>query len=193
VALGSDAFTYGSDIYYASGRGPGADLVTAHELGHVTQQRTALRSGGGRAKQIQRIGAGTFPVTNGFFELDMQTRQGKTGPPGDHIGLDGYLRFLPKVGAPNSNVIVFTQIAKLTDLAGKDIDAATDSAGWPGAARQARGSGHPDAGRRAARRRRWVLHRRDARIRRRAGGTGYAVVAGLRRERRCPGHHRRSR
>jgi len=129
AALGSDAFTYGSDIYYASGRGPGADLVTAHELGHVTQQRTAQRSGGGRAKQIQRIGAGTFPVTNGFFELDMQTRQGKTGPPGDHIGLDGYLRFLPKVGAPNSNVIVFTQIAKLTDLTGKDIDAATDSAG----------------------------------------------------------------
>lgn len=121
AALGSDAFTYGSDIYYASGRGPGPDLVTAHELGHVTQQR--------RAKQIQRIGAGTFPVTTGFFELDMQTRQGKTGPPGDHIGLDGYIRFLPKIGAPNSNVIVFTQIAKLTDLAGKDIDAATDSAG----------------------------------------------------------------
>jgi hypothetical protein len=46
AALGSDAFTYGSDIYYASGRGPGADLVTAHELGHVTQQRTAQRSGG---------------------------------------------------------------------------------------------------------------------------------------------------
>ena len=193
AALGSDAFTYGSDIYYASGRGPGADLVTAHELGHVTEQRTAQRSGGGRAKQIQRIGAGTFPVTNGFFEFDMQTRQGKTGPPGDHIGLDGYIRFLPKIGAPNSNVIVFTQIAKLTDLAGKDIDAATDSRRWPGAARQARRSGHPDPGRRAARHRRRVLHRRHARIRRRAGGTGYAVVAGLRRERRCPGHHRRSR
>lgn len=130
AAIGSDAFTYGSDIYYASGRGPGADLVTAHELGHVSQQRAAERSGGGRrVKQIQRIGAGTFPVTNGFFELDMQTRQGKSGPPGDHIGLDGYIRFLPKVGAPNSNVIVFTQIAKLTDLAGKDIDAATDAAG----------------------------------------------------------------
>ena len=129
LALGSDAFTYGSDIYYASGRAPGADLVTAHELGHVTQQRSAQRSGTGRAKQIQRIGAGTFPVTNGFFELDMQTRQGKSGGPSDHIGLDGYLRFLPKIGAPNSNVIVFTQIAKLTDLSGKDVDAATDSAG----------------------------------------------------------------
>lgn len=36
--LSSHAFTYGSDIYYGSGKSPGKDHLTAHELTHVIQQ-----------------------------------------------------------------------------------------------------------------------------------------------------------
>ncbi|NJL63727.1 MAG: DUF4157 domain-containing protein [Methylacidiphilales bacterium] len=37
-SLGAQAFTYGSDIYYGSGKAPGNDELTAHELTHVVQQ-----------------------------------------------------------------------------------------------------------------------------------------------------------
>ncbi len=126
-ALNADAFTYGTDIYYASGRAPSADPLTAHELSHVTQQRGSTHATAPTAKRIQRSTSGSFPVTNGIFEIDWQTRQGKTDPANPHIGLDGYMRFFPNVGAPNANNIVFTQIAKLTDLKGTDVDAGTDA------------------------------------------------------------------
>jgi hypothetical protein len=37
-ALGAQAFTHGSDIYYAAGKSPGISDLTAHELTHVVQQ-----------------------------------------------------------------------------------------------------------------------------------------------------------
>ncbi|MBD2185841.1 eCIS core domain-containing protein [Aerosakkonema funiforme] len=39
--LNSHAFTYGSNIYYGSGKSPGKDHLTAHELTHVIQQTGA--------------------------------------------------------------------------------------------------------------------------------------------------------
>jgi hypothetical protein len=36
--LGAQAFTHGSDIYYGSGKSPGNNDLTAHELTHVVQQ-----------------------------------------------------------------------------------------------------------------------------------------------------------
>ena len=37
--LGAQAFTHGNDIYYGSGKSPGNDELTAHELTHTIQQR----------------------------------------------------------------------------------------------------------------------------------------------------------
>jgi Domain of unknown function (DUF4157) len=39
--LRSQAFTHGRDIYYANGKSPGKDALTAHELTHVVQQTGA--------------------------------------------------------------------------------------------------------------------------------------------------------
>lgn len=47
--LRSQAFTHGQDIYYANGKSPGKDALTAHELTHVVQQ-----SGAGAGNLINR-------------------------------------------------------------------------------------------------------------------------------------------
>jgi outer membrane protein OmpA-like peptidoglycan-associated protein len=126
-ALGADAFTYGRDVYFGAGKAPALDHLTAHELGHVVQQR-----GGGRqvgtarpGKRIQPSFTGSYPVTSGIFEIDWQTRQGKTNTPPTHIGFDGYMRFIPNVGAPNSNNIVVTQIVRVVDKGGTDVNPGT--------------------------------------------------------------------
>jgi hypothetical protein len=41
--LHAQAFAHGSDIYYGSGKSPGKDALTAHELTHVVQQKGAVR------------------------------------------------------------------------------------------------------------------------------------------------------
>jgi outer membrane protein OmpA-like peptidoglycan-associated protein len=141
TALGADAFTYGRDIYFGSGRAPGIDPLTAHELGHVVQQQASARQrgalGSNPSKRIQPSFTGSYPVPNGIFEIDWQTRQGKSNTPTTHIGFDGYMRFIPGVGAPNSNDIVVTQIVKLTDRSGNDVNSGT--IGAPQAARGALG------------------------------------------------------
>jgi hypothetical protein len=47
-AVGAQAFTQGSDIYYGQGESPGISNLTAHELTHVVQQTDGLQ------RQIQR-------------------------------------------------------------------------------------------------------------------------------------------
>ena len=121
-ALDAEAFTYGNDIYYGAGRTAARDALTAHELSHVVQQR---RGGSVAARRIQRSFTGSFPVTAGVFEVDMQTRQGGVNAPPAYSGLDGYIRFVPNPDAPNSNRIVFIQIVKLTDPAGADVNPQT--------------------------------------------------------------------
>jgi outer membrane protein OmpA-like peptidoglycan-associated protein len=123
AALGADAFTYGRDIYFGQGRAPAADALTVHELSHVVQQRSA--TGSLATKRIQRSVTGTFPVSRGAFEIDMQTREGGVATPPTHSGLDGYIRFVPNPDAPNSNTIVMIQIVKLTNVGGADIDPAS--------------------------------------------------------------------
>ncbi len=41
--LGAQAFAHGSDIYYSTGKSPGKDELTAHELTHVVQQTGAVQ------------------------------------------------------------------------------------------------------------------------------------------------------
>ena len=134
--LNAEAFTHGSNIYFGSGKSPGRDALTAHELTHVIQQtggqRTQSVSGPSSnrigTKCIQRSLTGSFPVTHGGFEVDMQTREGAINTPPTHSGLDGFIRFIPSVTAPNSNTIVMIQIVRTTDLAGADINSATTPA-----------------------------------------------------------------
>jgi outer membrane protein OmpA-like peptidoglycan-associated protein len=116
AALGAEAFTYGSDVYYGAGKAPSNDELTAHELSHVVQQRAGV------ARKIQRTLAASHAVTNGVFEVDMQTREGAVNTPATMSGLDGYIRFVPNSDAPNSNKIVFIQIVKLTDAGGADVN-----------------------------------------------------------------------
>jgi outer membrane protein OmpA-like peptidoglycan-associated protein len=123
AALEADAFTYGADVFFGRGRAPAADPLTAHELAHVVQQRHG--AGSLAAKRIQRSATGSFPVTAGVFEIDMQTREGAVATPPSHSGYDGYIRFVPNPDAPNSNTIVFIQIVKLTDVGGADLNPAT--------------------------------------------------------------------
>lgn len=134
--LGAQAFTFGNDVYFGAGKAPGNNELTAHELTHVVQQTGAVQS---KAisnpgitqigmKRIQRNLSQSLPVTHGAFEVDMQTRQGALSTPPTQSGLDGYIRFVPNLTAPNSNPIVMIQIVKLTDLGGADVNSATTPA-----------------------------------------------------------------
>jgi outer membrane protein OmpA-like peptidoglycan-associated protein len=128
AALGAEAFTYGEDIYFGPGRQAGRDGLTAHELSHVVQQR---RAGGGQlaAKRIQPSFSASYPVTLGVFEVDLQTREGALAGAGGQSGMDGYIRFVPNPDAPNSNKIIFIQIARATTVAGADVNAVTQPPG----------------------------------------------------------------
>jgi hypothetical protein len=42
-AVGAQAFTHGSDIYFGAGKSPGISDLTAHELTHVVQQTGAVQ------------------------------------------------------------------------------------------------------------------------------------------------------
>ncbi|MEX0271135.1 DUF4157 domain-containing protein [Leptolyngbyaceae cyanobacterium UHCC 1019] len=42
--LNAQAFTHGQDIYFGSGKSPGNDALTAHELTHVVQQTGAIQT-----------------------------------------------------------------------------------------------------------------------------------------------------
>lgn len=57
-ALQAQAFTYGNHIYYGSGKTPGMDELTAHELTHVVQQSGA---GSASSKQMQQASTESHP------------------------------------------------------------------------------------------------------------------------------------
>ena len=119
--LGADAFTHGHDVFYGAGHGPGDDTLTAHELSHVVQQSGGGVGLGAAPDAIQRSTNGSFPVANGGFEIDLQTREGGVNTPPTHSGLDGYIRFVPGEDSPLSNQIEMVQVVKLTDVKGADV------------------------------------------------------------------------
>jgi outer membrane protein OmpA-like peptidoglycan-associated protein len=132
--LRANAFTHGSDIFYGAGHGPGRDELTAHELAHVVQQAGGSRDGSAipltaRAGPvpIQCSFAATYmiPGSASLFEIDLQTREGALAAPPTKSGLDGYLRFVPGIGEPNSSVIGIWQVNSTIDASGADVNAAS--------------------------------------------------------------------
>ena len=134
--LGARAFTHGNDIFFGQGLRPGPDALTAHELTHVVQQSGGLGAGSPVGPLSARPGEAPIQCsftasylipgsTDGVFEIDLQTREGALASPATKSGLDGYIRFVPAPGAPNSNVIALTQIVRLTDAGGADLNPAT--------------------------------------------------------------------
>ncbi len=132
--LRANAFTQGNDIFYGQGRGPGRDELTAHELAHVVQQSGGSRDGAvgpltartGPAP-IQCSFAGTYmiPGRSSLFEIELQTREGALATPPTKSGMDGYLRFVPGIGEPNSSVIGIWQVNSTLDASGADVNAAS--------------------------------------------------------------------
>lgn len=131
--LGARAFTHGNDIFFGQGLRPGPDALTAHELTHVVQQAGGLGAGSPVGPVSARPGeapiqcsfAASYLIpgsSDGVFEIDLQTREGALATPATKSGLDGYIRFVPAPGAPNSNVIAMTQIVRLTDAGGADVN-----------------------------------------------------------------------
>jgi outer membrane protein OmpA-like peptidoglycan-associated protein len=126
-SIDARAFTHGPDIVFGSQYRPGANSVTAHELAHVVQQtapagipnRLALSS---RSEPglLQRDKGGSFVLPTGGLDVDLRAVDAAT-----HSGMDATIGFTPVRGAPNSNVIAFTQIARILNLAGGDIDPIT--------------------------------------------------------------------
>jgi len=132
--LRANAFTHGSDIFYAAGRSPGRDELPAHELAHVVQQSGGSPAGSAiplsaqsGPAPIQCSFAGTYmiPGSASLFEIDLQTREGVLAPSPGKSGLDGYLRFVPGIGEPNSSVIGIWQVNSTIDASGADVNAAS--------------------------------------------------------------------
>jgi outer membrane protein OmpA-like peptidoglycan-associated protein len=135
--LGAHAFTHGSDIFFAPGQTPGTNRLTAHELTHVVQQSGGSRSGavgpissrtGPAPIQCTFAATYTIPGSASTFEIELVTREGALATPRTKSGLDGYIRFVPAAGSPNSNVIGLTQVGRLVDATGADVPSVAMSA-----------------------------------------------------------------
>jgi outer membrane protein OmpA-like peptidoglycan-associated protein len=77
---------------------------------------------------VQRSMAGSFPVTQGIWEMGMITQEGAvkgTGP----SGLQGTIKFAPGKDSPYSNHIALIQIVKLTDAGGANVNPASMPSG----------------------------------------------------------------
>jgi outer membrane protein OmpA-like peptidoglycan-associated protein len=128
--LRAHAFTHGSDIFFARGQAPGANRLTAHELTHVVQQSGGSQDGaagpisprtGPAPIQCTFAATYTIPGSPSVFEIDLQTREGAVSSPPTKSGLDGYIRFVPAAGSPNSNVITMWQVNSTIDASGADV------------------------------------------------------------------------
>ncbi len=134
-ALGSSAFTHGRDIFFGRNQAPGNNPLTAHELTHVVQQSSGSgdsasgrisRHAGPAPIQCSFAGTYTIPGSPSVFEIELVTREGALGTPPTKSGMDGYIRFVPVAGSPNSNVIGMTQVNRTIDAStGADLNAAS--------------------------------------------------------------------
>jgi outer membrane protein OmpA-like peptidoglycan-associated protein len=91
--------------------------------------RAGVALGGLRSRGptvVQRSLAGSFPTTDGGFEMGMITREDAgTGAGTNRSGLEGDIKFIPNKTAPYSNKIGLIQIVKLTDAGGANVEPAS--------------------------------------------------------------------
>ena len=78
--LGAQAFTHGSDVYFGTGKSPGNNELTAHELTHVVQQTGAVQPQLS-VEQPFKSNSGTevSPVSSDFISRDTIQRSPPTG------------------------------------------------------------------------------------------------------------------
>jgi outer membrane protein OmpA-like peptidoglycan-associated protein len=133
--LGANAFTHGHDIFFGHGQVPGRNRLTAHELAHTVQQGGGLQQSspfgpisaatGQQSVQCTFAASYSIPGSPSVFEINLVTREGALDTPATKSGMDGYIRFVPAAGSPNSNVIAMTQVNSTVDATGADINAAS--------------------------------------------------------------------
>ncbi|MEB3293937.1 MAG: DUF4157 domain-containing protein, partial [Synechococcales bacterium] len=71
--VGAQAFTHGSHVYYGSGKGPGNDELTAHELTHVVQQTGRMDRKLDDESQAQKSNLPTLDTTAKQPEIPTET------------------------------------------------------------------------------------------------------------------------
>lgn len=122
-ALGANAFTTGSDIYFNQGRydpaSPAGQRLLAHELTHVVQQ------GGEAGGAVQFDLMMTLPTALGYYEIEMASR---TAP---RVGMEGNIRFMPDAAGPYSTQIGLVQAINITNI-GCPTPASGEPIGWSG-------------------------------------------------------------
>jgi hypothetical protein len=69
-ALGAQAFTHGSDIYYGAGKSPSVSDLTAHELTHVVQQTGTVQLQPNPGKSAQASGPTQADINRAMSELN---------------------------------------------------------------------------------------------------------------------------
>jgi hypothetical protein len=82
--IGAQAFTHGSDIFYAAGKSPSNNALTAHELAHVLQQRgdANLRQRPAPIGDAPQFGASPPTASAAFRRVQRLPGDGMQ-PPGD--------------------------------------------------------------------------------------------------------------
>lgn len=128
-SIDARAFTHGPDVVFGASYRPGTNAVTLHELAHVVQQtapiglpnRLGLTPRSERGL-LQRDKGGSFLLPAGGLDVDLRAVDGSGATPPTRSGIDATIGFTPVRGAPNSNVIAFTQIARIVDLRGADVN-----------------------------------------------------------------------
>ena len=137
-ALGANALTVGSDIFFGAGRyapeTAEGERLLAHELAHVAQQ-------GGEPRAVQCDLAQSMPVTLGTFEIDMQTQ---AAGPTSNAGLMGTIKFDPDPNGPYSAEIGLIQAVNVTDVAGVTSGTPGTPLDW---SRDVPGGANPEAAR----------------------------------------------
>jgi outer membrane protein OmpA-like peptidoglycan-associated protein len=104
-AIGANAYTLGSDIYFGRGRyqpgTPSGDRLLAHELAHVAQHA-------GDPRQLHADLAMSLPTGQGVFGIDMADRIAPASP-----GMEGHITFDPDPAGAYSAEIALIQAIRI--------------------------------------------------------------------------------
>jgi hypothetical protein len=98
--LNAHAFTHKQDVYFGSGKSPGNDALTAHELTHVVQQTGEARSRSIQQQQLfqQKSGclskASSSNIVHRKYEQQFLPNWGSAGGKGSKMDLNPFARLI---------------------------------------------------------------------------------------------------